>query len=244
MDILIIPFEDDFEKPLDSIEYSSLSSLEARRIISKEILPSKAYHISILKDNNIECNVIIDGERSSVFRSIINLGTGDEIKTDEQEALAIALQFIKKNGVDLLAQIIDQKKEEKRIQDQKNLEAWKIRYKEEQKKDKKSFYLRGLLVVGVIAIIWTITSLIWTGEMQFVGRATQEKMGIIKEAEFYRESGKFVFQYVVYEFEFEGKTYEGRFKANKFTGRFYVGDSILIKFRESDPNYSIRVDQE
>ena len=80
--------------------------------------------------------------------------------------------------------------------------------------------------------------------MQFIGRATQEKMGVIKEAEFYKESGKFVFQYVVYEFEFEGKTYEGRFKANKFTGRFYVGDSILIKFRESAPNYSIRVDQE
>lgn len=244
MNLLILPYEDDFEKPLDSIKYSSLSSMEAKRVISREIFPGKAYHISILKENNIECHIILDGDRSSIFKTILDLGTGDEIKTDEREAFSIALQFIEKNGAKLLTQIIDQKKEEKRIQDQKNLEGWKIRYKEEQKKEKKSFYLRGLLVIGVIAIIWTITSLIWTGEMQFVGRATQEKTGVIKEAEFYKESGKFVFQYVVYEFEFEGKTYEGRFKANKFTGRFYVGDSILIKFRESDPNYSIRVNQE
>ena len=99
MDLLILPFEDDFEKPLDSIEYSSLSSMEAKRVISREIFPGKAYHISILKENNIECYIILDGDRSSIFKTILDLGTGDERKTDEREALSIALQFIEKTAI-------------------------------------------------------------------------------------------------------------------------------------------------
>ena len=47
MDIIILPFEDNFNKPLDTIEYSSLNSLEARRIISREIIRGNTYHISI-----------------------------------------------------------------------------------------------------------------------------------------------------------------------------------------------------
>ncbi len=242
MDILILPFEDDFETPLEIIEHNSVSSAEAKRIISKEVIPSRSYHISIFKDSNHECYVILDCHRSSIFRTKFDLGTEDVIETNSEEALSIALQFTQRNGVELLDHFVQKKKEEKKIEDDRKLKEWRARYKVQQKKNKKSFYKRLGIVLGTIAIIWTITSLIWTREIEFIGRNTHKKMAVIKEAEFYKESGKFVFQYIVYEFYYEGKKYEGRFKANRFTGRFYVGDSLLIKFRESDPNYSKRVD--
>ena len=60
-----------------------------------------------------------------------------------------------------------------------------------------------------------------------------EKKGIITNTEFFPVAGGYK-QKVIYQYKFKNEIYENTFIADKFTGKKVIGDSIKIKFKESN----------
>ena len=239
MDLTILLFDGDFEEIKETTSYKNLDAKETKEIISQKIQLKHSYHLSIYKETHYELNLLIGKNGTSLFRNLDDMDTENAIHIDSfQEALQVAYRFIGSKGSGDIDDYIHQKKQAQITEKEEKLDAWRKRHKANEKKEKKAFYQRLLILLGVIAMIWITFRLIWTGEIYFIGRNTETLDAVVVKAEYYKESGRFTYQKVIYEYLFEDQLYQGHFKANKFTGAHSVGDSIVVKIRVSEPHFS------
>lgn len=104
-------------------------------------------------------------------------------------------------------------------------------------KEKKNGILRFISALAIAGLIFYVIHLLYTDELRFIGRNNVVKKGVIIETKFYRAKGGYK-QRVRYEFEYKNIEYRGIFRVGEIIGEQYVGDSVLIKFRASDPTIS------
>lgn len=239
MRLLIIPFDDDL-KPIEA-DVFELETQSKEEILSnlKQLMKDHPYQVEIYKNINEQFMVQMGNVATMAYLYQDKKQFSEQFdKYPFEIAIEMISTYVEEDGGNQILQKIKAVKSKRKAEEKLKYEQWKVSYAETQKLEKKSFKKRGLVVVLVIAILFTFAYLIWTDELRFIGRETKTINAEITRAKAHMRGGRALNQRVTYEFTHEGKVYKGYFWSNTSTGWQEVGDYIPVKYRTGSPTVS------
>lgn len=239
MRLIIIPYDENFEiKENEIIEIETISEDQINRTLLS-LMEGKYYTVEIYKNINDLCvfNIGANEGRILLFenREQFELKVGSDIFDVSIDTIK---KYIKPEGHKFVKHLITTQNEIHELIKKERNEEWKKNYTVKSKIESKRNTIKSVSMVVIIIIFLTALYLFWVDELRFIGRENIEKKGVITKATFHHIGSGYYMQTVLYKFEHNNLEYFGEFEAGKRIGKQFEGDSILIKFRKSDPKVS------
>lgn len=241
MKLLIIHYDMHSEIDSDFFEIETESKEEIMSSLNN-LMVDKTYTIEIYKNANELLLIYFQREGINVYL-YKNRQEHSEVflECPLEKVSEVVSAFVENDGTRRIIEKIEAEKVRKKTIEKEKFDKWKKGYAVQLEQDQKSNKKRNLIAVLISILILGLIYLIWTDELRFIWRRTQTVEAVVTKAKFYKEGGRFYYQRVYYEFEFDGKEYSGVFKGNKYTGQHEKGDTILVKIAVADPSASKRI---
>ncbi|MDE0535300.1 hypothetical protein [Tenacibaculum sp. L6] len=239
MRLLIVPIGKNhkpIEEEIIELETNSEESI-SKALLS--VMKGKRYSIEIYKNLkdflvlhiDIETGVSFYVENKQEHKYVFE-------KHPYEDAIDLIKIYIAPNGSEKLKQIFVNHKEKLKRLEKERYDKWKIEYHINQKKERKNNIIKYSILFIILGVFSSIVYLIFIDELRFIGRKTITKKGVITKTDFHHIGSGYYMQTVKYKFVYNDIFYSDDFEAGKLLGKQYVGDSVLIKFRETNPTVS------
>ena len=236
MRLIILPFDDELKLiESDVLEIESSNSLDIKNKL-QYIMKGKLYQIEVYK--NLQDSIFIQLEDIGANGSFNYEKIRHKIEFENspyEKVIELIKNYIEDSGSEKLNTEFLAKEEERKKIEKEKYKNWKKDYDVKLKSEKKGNTKFLILFLLGLSFLFSLLYLWWIDELRFIGRTNIEKKGIITYTKFF-PVGTGHKQKVTYKYTFNNKLYKNNFIADRFTGKKNEGDSIKIKFRESNPS--------
>lgn len=239
MRLIIIPIDKNFEAEEEGIVEIETNSEEEIIQTLSSIIKGKSYSIETYKNLNDFLIFHIDIEKGVSFY----LKDKQEYKymfndSAYENTINFIKTYVQPGGSQILKQLFLKHNEKIKKKEKEKFNTWKVKYQNNLKKEKKKNTIKYALFFTVFGVISFIIYLVFINELRFIGRENMYKNGVIINTQFRHMGSGYYTQTVFYEFTYQGKKYSNSFEAGKRLGKQFEGDSIMVKFRKSNPEIS------
>jgi hypothetical protein len=241
MRLIIIPFDDKMNAiDSETLELANCTKKEIKEQL-KAVMKGKLYQIEIYKSLNDSLFIQLDSD--SISSTIIFLNYNKKEYTEEvkehgyENAMTTINEYLEEDGGERVSRYFTEKEEERKRLEKEKFEKWKKTYDPNVDRRDKIPYKWLVLVIIAISLFSYTVYLMWSGEIRFIGKSTQETKAVVTQVKLVPVKGGY-YQRVTYEFIIDNKTYKNYYTADKFIGIQHKGDSILVKFDLKNPSIS------